>query len=154
VQVDAVGDRDTRIHLALSKRCRSLTLPRDPAPARMRDTVQRPGPRTRGGSMSNPSGYEDVVDLIYQAAIDPELWPSILDRLVELIDGEAATLHWYDLFSGASNGVGVRVDQAALDRGFEDFGPCCPLTEKDPAKKRHRLRNYVPKIRRDIDWLP
>jgi DNA-binding CsgD family transcriptional regulator len=104
--------------------------------------------------MSNPSGHEDFVDLIYQAAIDTELWPKVLDQLVELVDGEAATLHWYDLFSGASNGVGVRVDQAALDQGFEVFGPCSPLTEKDVAKKRRRLRNYIPKIRRDIDWLP
>jgi DNA-binding CsgD family transcriptional regulator len=104
--------------------------------------------------MSNPAGYEGFVDLIYQAAIDSELWPTVLDRLVELIDGEAATLHWYDLFSGASNGVGVRVDQTALDKGFEAFSSCSPLTEKDPAKKRHRLRNYVPRIRRDVDWLP
>jgi DNA-binding CsgD family transcriptional regulator len=104
--------------------------------------------------MSNPSGHEDFVDLIYQAAIDTALWPEVLDRLVELIDGEAATLHWYDLFSGVSSGVGARVDQGALDRAFEDYGPCNPLTQKDPAKKRHNLRNYVPRIRRDVDWLP
>ncbi len=103
--------------------------------------------------MRNPSGHEDFVDLIYQAAIDTELWPQVLDQLVELVEGEAATLHWYDLFSGASSGVGARVDQAALDRGFEEFGHCSPLTEKDPAKKRHRLRNYIPRIRRDTDWL-
>lgn len=104
--------------------------------------------------MGNPSGHEEFVDLIYQAAIDSALWPEVLDRLVELIDGEAATLHWYDLFSGMSSGVGARVDQAALDRAFEDYGPCNPLTQKDPAKKRHNLRNYVPRIRRDVDWLP
>jgi DNA-binding CsgD family transcriptional regulator len=104
--------------------------------------------------MNNPSGHEDFVDLIYQAAIDAALWPEVLDRLVELVDGEAATIHWYDLFSGVGNGVAARVDQAALDRAFADYGPDTPLTQKDPAKKRHNLRNYVPRIRRDVDWLP
>lgn len=104
--------------------------------------------------MSNPAGHEAFVDLIYQAAIDAELWPQVLERLVELVDGEAATLHWYDLFSGMSSGVGARVDQAALDRGFAAYGHCSPLTQKDPVKKRHNLRNYVPRIRRDVDWLP
>jgi DNA-binding CsgD family transcriptional regulator len=78
----------------------------------------------------------------------------VLDHLVELVDGEAATLHAYDMFTGRSSGVGARVDQASLDEGFEKFGPCNPLTERDPLKKRSRLRNYVPKIRRDVDWLP
>src|SRR5580658_814170 len=104
--------------------------------------------------MRNPSGHEDFVDLIYESAIDATLWPEVLDRLVGLVDGEAATLHWYDLFSGKSSGVGARVDQAALDRGFEAYSGCSPLTEKDPAKKRRNLRNYVPRIRRDVDWLP
>jgi DNA-binding CsgD family transcriptional regulator len=104
--------------------------------------------------MGNPSSLEDLVDLIYQAAIDAQLWPAVLDRFVERIDGEAATLHWYDLFSGHSHGVGARVDQAALDQAFADYAWCSPLTEKDPAKKRRRLRNYSPRIRRDTDWLP
>lgn len=104
--------------------------------------------------MRNPSGHEDFVDLIYELALDATLWPEVLDRLVGLVDGEAATLHWYDLFSGRSSGVGARVDQAALDRAFETYSGCSPLTEKDPAKKRRNLRNYVPRIRRDVDWLP
>ena len=104
--------------------------------------------------MTNPSGHEDFVDLIYQAAIDTALWPGILERLVDLIDGEAATLHWYDLFSCASQGVGVRVDQVALDKAFADFAHCNPLTDQNPRRKVHRLRNFVPKIRRDVDWLP
>jgi DNA-binding CsgD family transcriptional regulator/PAS domain-containing protein len=104
--------------------------------------------------MSNPPDHEGLVDLIYQAAVDTELWPEVLDHLIELVDGEAATLHWYDLFSGKSSGIGARVDQASLDKGFEMYGACSPLTEKDTIKKRQRLRNYVPKVRRDIDWLP
>ncbi len=104
--------------------------------------------------MGNVAGHEDFIDLVYQAAVDTELWPTVLQRLVELIDGEAATLHWYDLFSGVSYGVGVRVDQAALDRAFADFAHCNPLTERDLEAKRRRLRRFVPQIRRDIDWLP
>jgi DNA-binding CsgD family transcriptional regulator len=108
----------------------------------------------RGPAMTNPSGHEDFVDLIYQAAIDTELWPEVLERLVDLIDGEAATLHWYDLFSNVSVGVGVRVDQVALDRAFAEFAHCNPLTDQNPTLKVERLRNFVPKIRRDVDWLP
>jgi len=104
--------------------------------------------------MSNPAGHEGFVDLIYQAAVDADLWTEVLDRLIESVDAEAATLHWYDLFTGRSNGIGARVDQERLDRGFELFGACSPLTEHDVLKKRRRLRNYVPRIRRDIDWLP
>ena len=104
--------------------------------------------------MSNPPSHEGLVDLIYQAAIDTELWPQVINQLIDLVDGEAATLHWYDLFSGRSSGIGARVDQASLDKGFEMYGACSPLTERDTRKKRQRLRNYVPKIRRDIDWLP
>jgi DNA-binding CsgD family transcriptional regulator/PAS domain-containing protein len=104
--------------------------------------------------MTNPSGHEDFVDLIYQAAIDTELWPEVLERLVDLIDGEAATLHWYDLFSNVSYGVGARVDQVALDDAFAEFAHCNPLTDQNPASKVERLRNFVPKIRRDVDWLP
>jgi DNA-binding CsgD family transcriptional regulator len=104
--------------------------------------------------MTNPSGHEDFVDLIYQAAIDTELWPEVLDRLVGLIDGEAATLHWYDLFSCVSYGVGVRVDQVALDQAFAEFAHCNPLTDQNPESKVRRLRSFVPRVRRDIDWLP
>jgi DNA-binding CsgD family transcriptional regulator/PAS domain-containing protein len=104
--------------------------------------------------MGNPAGHEDFVDLIYQASIDAKLWPSVLERLVDLIDGEGATLHWYDLFTGASAGVGVRVNQEALDKGFADFSHCNPLTEQDPVVKRRLLRDFTPRIRRDTDWLP
>jgi DNA-binding CsgD family transcriptional regulator len=104
--------------------------------------------------MSVPAGHEDLVDLIYQASVDAELWPVVLERLVDLIDAEGATLHWYDLFTGESTGVGARVDQVALDAAFAEFSHCNPLTDKDPETKRRRLRNFVPKIRRDTDWLP
>ncbi len=104
--------------------------------------------------MTNLSGHEDFVDLIYQAAVDTELWPRILERLVDLIDAEAATLHWYDLFNGSSAGVGARVDQGALDHAFAEYSHCNPLTESDATAKVRRLRNFAPRIRRDIDWLP
>ena len=89
------------------------------------------------------------MDLIYEAALDTELWPVVLDQLVDLIDGEGATLHWYDLFSGVSNGVGARVDQIALDRAYAEFQHCNPLTVQDPAARRRNLQNFVPRIRRD-----
>ena len=104
--------------------------------------------------MSNPAGHEDFVDTIYQASVDTDLWPTVLDRLVDLIGGEAATLHWYDLFTGVSTGVGARVDQIALDKAFADFAPVNPLTEQDQGAKLRRFRNFTPRIIRDTDWLP
>src|SRR5580704_8360119 len=77
--------------------------------------------RTGGTGVGNPSGLEDLVDLIYQAAIDTALWSDALERIVGLVGAEAGTLHCYDMFSGASTGVGARVDQVALDRAFAAF---------------------------------
>jgi len=104
--------------------------------------------------MSNHPDQEELVDLIYQAAVDAELWPEVLDQVVQRVDGSAATLHWYSLFSGRSSGIGVGVEQASLDHGFETYAALSPLTEKNAEKKRRRLRNYAPRILRDIDWLP
>jgi len=104
--------------------------------------------------MTNPAGHEDFVELIYEAAIDTSLWPRVLERLVDGIGGNGATLRCYDMFTSAGEGVGAYVDQAALERGFADFGTVNPLTDKDLANKRRRLMNYRPKINRDIDWLP
>jgi DNA-binding CsgD family transcriptional regulator/PAS domain-containing protein len=104
--------------------------------------------------MSNHSNQEGLVDLIYQAAVDAELWPEVIDQVVKGVDGSAATLHWYSLFSGRSSGIGVGVDQASLDHGFETYAALSPLTEKNAEKKRRRLRNYAPRILRDTDWVP
>ena len=103
--------------------------------------------------MVNPAGHEDLVDLVYEAALDAQLWSDVLERFAERIGGEAATLHSYDMFSGRSAGIGARVDQIALDKAFADYAWCSPLTTQDPAEKRQVLRHYRPRIIRDTDWL-
>jgi hypothetical protein len=39
---------------------------------------------------------ETLVDCIYEAAVVPELWPGVLLRLSELIEGVGATLFAWD----------------------------------------------------------
>lgn len=104
--------------------------------------------------MPNPPRHEDFVDLIYEAAIDASLWPRVMERFADRIGGSGATMRWYNLFTHAGAGIGVRVDQTELDRYFANFGHSNPLTTQDPVLKRHNLRTWTPKIRRDVDWLP
>lgn len=45
----------------------------------------------------------ELIDLIYRAAGDPEIWPTLLERLVEVFDAKVGTLHHQDSASQESS---------------------------------------------------
>jgi DNA-binding CsgD family transcriptional regulator/PAS domain-containing protein len=102
------------------------------------------------GSNVDPEG---LVDLIYETAVEPELWPTVLERLADLVGGDGAILMWQHQLTGDGVGVAARVDPDAPRAFFEHFAARNPLR---PAAEviRRDLTRFFPRIILDEDRLP
>ena len=75
------------------------------------------------------SGFDGVVDLIgavYDAALDAELWPEVLNRIGDAVGGPEVIFGIYDPSTGLSNLLAPRIDPARL-RKLMDWAPHNPL---------------------------
>ncbi len=50
------------------------------------------------------------LDLLYGAALEPQLWPSVLERLADGLGGTSALLSRFNLVDGSGSGVVARID--------------------------------------------
>ncbi len=92
----------------------------------------------------------ELVDLIYDAAMQPDLWPRLLERLADAIGGEGAMLMWQNQLSGEGVGVHVRFDPKAPDLFFGHFAARNPL--RPPADYiRRAIGRFVPRVITDED---
>lgn len=93
----------------------------------------------------------DLIDLAYEAATDPNLWVPVMERLADLIDADGALLSQFDLVTGEGGGVIARVDPdmpAVYRRDFADKNVLNNVTDLD-----NYLKNWTPKILTDEDWM-
>jgi DNA-binding CsgD family transcriptional regulator len=94
----------------------------------------------------------DLIDLAYEAATDPDLWIPVLERLADLIGADGALLSQFDLVTGEGRGVIARVDPdmpAVYRRDFADKNILNNVPDLDDYLKR-----WTPKVITDEDWIP
>ncbi|MFI4976295.1 MAG: helix-turn-helix transcriptional regulator [Caulobacterales bacterium] len=100
------------------------------------------------------SGLEDgeLLDLIYDAALDPGLWTPVMERLVEMVDGAGAMLVDQNPASGEGAAIIVRHDPDVLKPYFGYYASRNVLMNvPDPRKF---MSGWTPRILTDEDWIP
>ncbi|HXQ14030.1 MAG TPA: helix-turn-helix transcriptional regulator [Caulobacteraceae bacterium] len=102
--------------------------------------------------MSATSGEPELLDLVYDAAVAPELWPQVIERLIYLAGGDNGILVDQNQQTGRGEGLVVRVDPAMLVPYFGYYASRNVLL-KTPDVRRF-MSTWTPRILTDEDWLP
>lgn len=83
------------------------------------------------------SGDEDIIELIYGAALDPTLWTAVMERVADRIGGEGASLSRLNMTDGSGDALLARSDPATLQAYAEHFERRNVLTVvEDPVNYR------------------
>lgn len=94
-----------------------------------------------------PEAFSDLIGRIYDAALDPALWPDVLWRSAGFVDAQAAGLLSKGLVSGAGSvHYQVGVDDRFIrlyESEFFRFDPMAPLVLFDVGEVTARL-DYIP----------
>ena len=101
------------------------------------------------GAQIDDGGF---VDLIYQTAVEPELWPCLLERFADRIGGGGAALISQNQESGAGAGVIARLDPAAPGLYFGHFASRNPIQRID--NPRDTVKRFVPLVLTDEHRMP
>jgi DNA-binding CsgD family transcriptional regulator len=97
----------------------------------------------------------DFLDLVYEAAIDPAVWTSVLERFADMTGGDAG---WLSQLSTEDGSGGSEADPMARVAPewprlyVEHFAQCNPLHHVDDP--RSYMRQWTPRILTDEDWMP
>ncbi len=76
----------------------------------------------------------EVVDLAYGAALEPRLWAAVLERVSDMVGGNAATITVQNQITGKGQAIAVRLDPAATRLYFGHFA------DRNPIQKRNDVR--------------
>ena len=98
------------------------------------------------------SQESQFLERLYDAAVDPDLWPSVMEDLADLLGGTGAWLTRMSVADGSGDGVLARIDPemaTVYERHFARLNPFS--NEPDPAAYMARWR---PEILTDEAWLP
>ncbi len=97
---------------------------------------------------------DDLLDLIYESAYEPAVWPVVFERLAEEFDGTSVWLSQLDVYDGSggtADDPNARVDPAWLGRYADYYGAINPL--QIPEDPRRYLREWRPVVLTDEDWM-
>jgi hypothetical protein len=94
----------------------------------------------------------EIVDVIYQAAIEPELWTTVLSRLADMTGCEGGALLDQNQETGKGVGVTARLDPAGLDAYFGYFATRNVL--RRTVNLEQLIQSFRPQILTDEDQLP
>ena len=98
------------------------------------------------------AGEDDLLDLIYEAAVDPDLWPEVMERLADRIGGTSAWLSRLDLAEARGGGIIARIDPAMPSLYLDHFASVNPLARvADPVAYK---QSWSLRILTDEDWMP
>jgi hypothetical protein len=104
-----------------------------------------------GGEVSGEDKVLGLVGDIYDAALDPNLWPVVLARIGDAVGGPHVLFGVYDPASGLSNLLSPRIDPdliaAAMACGSKAAG-CPPATPTIQESYRRSLQAVTGKIPR------
>ncbi|MGI8840102.1 MAG: LuxR C-terminal-related transcriptional regulator [Caulobacteraceae bacterium] len=89
--------------------------------------------------------HGDFVELVYDAAVEPDLWPKVLAGFADMVGGDGAMLMWQNQLTGQGVGVTTRFDPKAPELFFGHYATRNPL--RPPAEIVLRgLRDFVPQV--------
>ena len=93
----------------------------------------------------------DFLDLLYGAALEPELWVPAMERFADMIGGSSAWLSQLDIADGTGSGLGARLDPAMAGVYLQHFAGQNPLNNvKDPQRY---IAVWDARIITDEDWM-
>jgi DNA-binding CsgD family transcriptional regulator len=98
-------------------------------------------------------GFQDgqFLDRLYDAAVDPGLWPSVMEQLADILGGTGAWLTRMSVADGSGDGVLARIDPAYATLYERYYAPLNPFSnEPDPAAF---MASWRPEILTDEAWL-
>jgi len=94
----------------------------------------------------------DFLDVVYDAAVDPGLWTSVITRLVGMVGGSGGFLLDQNQASGKGEGIIVGADPAVRDDYFGRFATNNVLQKVDDPQAF--MKRWTPRILTDEDWMP
>lgn len=98
---------------------------------------------------ADDSGF---LDLLYNAAVEPDLWVPVMEQFADMIGGNSAWLSRLNVGDGAGSGVLARLDPAYSAIYLEHYAGVNPFsTTPDP---RAFMSGWKPMITTDDQWVP
>ena len=96
--------------------------------------------------------YEALLDLIYEAALEPQAWTRVMERMTATLGGSSAWLSRLSVEDNTGDGpmTGIDPSMPAIYRAH--FYDRNPLHNVDDPKAY--ARGWTPKIITDEDWMP
>ncbi|HEY4113294.1 MAG TPA: LuxR C-terminal-related transcriptional regulator [Rhizomicrobium sp.] len=82
---------------------------------------------------------EQLLDLIYEAAVDPDRWPEVGERFADAVGGGVATLTFRNHTTGEGAGIASRMCRYELDRVWGHFAKKNPLLKITDLPARPRV---------------
>ena len=98
------------------------------------------------------AGYNHLVDQIYEAALEPDLWTTVMDSFADAVGGQGNFLSRLNMETGAGSVLTSRLDPTYVPFYFEHFAQRNPLSNVDDAYAY--MRDWKPRILTDEDWMP
>jgi DNA-binding CsgD family transcriptional regulator len=98
---------------------------------------------------ADDSGF---LDLLYNAAVEPDLWAPVMERFADMIGGTSAWLSRLSVADGTGSGVLARLDPAYSAIYLKHYAGVNPFsTTPDP---RGFMSGWKPMITTDDQWVP
>src|SRR5438128_88602 len=94
----------------------------------------------------------EFLDHLYDAAVQPDRWPVVMEELADLLGSSGAWLTRMSVVDGSGHGVLARIDPewaTLYDTYYARLNPFS--NEPDPAAF---MQTWRPEILTDQDWLP
>jgi DNA-binding CsgD family transcriptional regulator/PAS domain-containing protein len=96
--------------------------------------------------------FEALLDLVYEAALEPEAWPRFMERFADAIGGTSSWLSHVNVETNSAAGIVTRIDPRMPGVYAAHFAQCNPLTNVSDADAY--VTGWSPKIITDEDWMP
>jgi DNA-binding CsgD family transcriptional regulator/PAS domain-containing protein len=94
---------------------------------------------------------EGFLDLLYEAPFDPALWTPVLERLADLMGGNAAMLSQLNMVDGTGAVEIARIEPTAPQRYFDYYALRNPLS--NVADPQAYLGRWRPIVLTDEEWV-
>ena len=92
------------------------------------------------------------LDLLYGAAVQPELWPAALEKLTDALGADSALLSRANISTGEGAGIPVRMNPA-VQADYDDYWSGKNVLNNAPDPQRY-VREWRPTVLTDEDWMP
>ena len=94
---------------------------------------------------------ESLIDIIYGAVSEPDLWHSVMESTADAVHGSSAWLSHLSMLDGTGGGLITRIDPAMPALYASHYALRNPLSNVvDPETY---LRAWTPRILTDEDWM-